>query len=87
MIDADQVKRERARLALEADRLSRDETLLTALATVRQNAVDALIGADATVTADIIRFQTKVTVCDEFMSELKTMVELQIIETGSRISG
>lgn len=72
--------RERERLALEAARLTNDDTLLTAIARVRKNAVDALIMADATVTADIIRFQTKVTVCDEFMAELETMIQLQTIE-------
>ena len=74
--------RERERLALEAKRLIKDDTLLKALANVRQNAVDALLRADATVTADIIRFQTKVTVCDEFMSELSTMITLQDIEAN-----
>lgn len=74
--------RERERLALEAKRLTSDPTLMKALATVRQNAVEALLRADATVTADIIRFQTKVTVCDEFMSELSTMITLQDIEAN-----
>ena len=74
--------RERERLAQEARRLISDPTLIKALANVRQNAVDALIRADATVTADIIRFQTKVTVCDEFMSELTTMITLQDIEAN-----
>jgi hypothetical protein len=72
--------RERERLAQEAKRLTTDTTLTKALATVRQNAVDALLKADPTITADIIRFQTKVTVCDEFMSELSTMITLQDIE-------
>lgn len=80
-------KREQERLALEAVRLTSDQTLTVALSRVRQSAVDALIAADPTVTADIIRFQTKVTVCDEFMAELGTMIQLQAIETGSRISG
>lgn len=82
-----QTKREIERLALEAVRLKNDETLKTALANIRSNAVDALIKADATNHADIIRFQTKVTVCDEFMGELETMIQLQTIETGSRING
>jgi plasmid maintenance system antidote protein VapI len=73
-------KLERQRLALEAKRLTTDETLISALSRVRQNAVDALIRADATITADIIRFQTKVTVCDEFLTELATMIELQSVE-------
>lgn len=79
------IKHERERLALEAVRLTHDETLLTALSRVRQTAVDALIAADAANTADVIRFQTKVIVCDEFMAELSTMIDLQTIETRSRI--
>jgi hypothetical protein len=85
MTDAE--KREQERLALEASRLTNDETLKVAVARIRQGAVDALITADPTVTADIIRFQAKVTVCDEFMAELDTMIQLHAIETGSRISG
>lgn len=75
-------KNERQRLALEAARLIKDETLLTALSRVRQSAVDALIRADATITADVIRFQTKVTVCDEFMAELDTMIQLQAVDNS-----
>jgi hypothetical protein len=30
----------------------------------------------------VIRFQTKVTVCDEFMSELETMITMQDIEAN-----
>ena len=87
MTDKEQEKRERQRMALEATRLTNDETLIKALAFVRQAAVDALIRADATIPTDIVRLQAKVTVCDEFMAELKTMIELQVIETGSRING
>lgn len=82
-----QTKREIERLALEAARLKNDETLKIALANIRSSAVDALIKADATKTADVIRFQAKVQVCDEFMGELETMIQLQTIETGSRING
>ena len=74
-------KRERERLALEAARLTTDSTLLTAIDRIRQQAVDALIAADATDSAAIIRQQAKVTICDDFMAELKTMIELQAIET------
>jgi hypothetical protein len=74
--------RERERLALEAKRLTTDDTLLKALGAVRATAIDALLRADATNTADIIRFQTKVAVCDEFMSELSTMITLQDIEAN-----
>ena len=74
-------KRERERLALEAARLTNDSTLKTALDRIRQQAVEALIAADATDSAAIIRHQAKVTICDDFMAELKTMIELQAIET------
>jgi hypothetical protein len=74
--------RERERLALEAKRLVKDDTLLKALANVRQGAIDALLRADPTITSDVIRFQTKVTVCDEFMSELETMITMQDIEAN-----
>jgi len=84
-MDQAQIKRERERLALEAKRLTNDETLLVALANVRSNAIDALISADPQIMADVIRFQTKVQVCDEFMDELSTMIDLQTIETRSRI--
>lgn len=82
----DQDKRERQRLALEAARLTSDETLITALSRIRQNAVEALISADATIPTDIVRLQAKVIVCDEFMAELGTMIQLQSIEDNrSRI--
>lgn len=87
MTDRETEKRERERLALEAARLKKDETLTIALANVRQRAVDALIAADPTQTADIIRQQERVKVCDEFMAELEMMITMQAIETASRISG
>jgi hypothetical protein len=86
MTDVEQAKREQQRLALEADRLIHDETLITALERVRQSAVDALIRVDADKPTDVVRLQAKVMVCDEFMTELKTMVELQVIENRSRMS-
>lgn len=85
MADLSAEKLERQRLALEAERLTKDETLLRALANVRQNAIEALIKADATNTADVIRQQARVSVCDDFMGELKTMIQLQSIENRSRI--
>lgn len=87
MTDAETTKRERERLALEAARLKKDDTLIHALANVRQRAVDALIAADATNPADIIRQQATVKVCDEFMAELEMMITMQAIETGSRRIG
>lgn len=86
-MDHETIKRERERLALEASRLLSDDTLIHALAAIRQSAVDKLISADATDTAAIIRQQARVTVCDEFMAELQTMITMQAIETGSRING
>lgn len=87
MIDRETEKRERERLAQEAVRLKKDDTLIRALASIRQRAVDALIAADATDHADIIRQQERVRVCDDFMAELEMMITMQAIETGSRISG
>lgn len=87
MTDLEAIKRERERLALEAARLKKDETLNRALADVRQKAVDALIAADPTNHANIIRHQERVKICDEFMAELEMMITMQAIETASRISG
>lgn len=80
-------RRERERLALEAARLIKDDTLLKALSRVRQNAVDALIRADANSPTDVVRLQAKVMVCDEFMDELRVMIDVHSIDTASRIVG
>ncbi len=77
---AEPTKRERERLALEAKRLTADETLILAIANIRKTAVDALIAADANKITDVVRLQAKVSVCDEFMSELEQMITLQNIE-------
>jgi len=77
---AEPTKRERERLALEAKRLTADETLILAIANIRKTAVDALIAADANKITDVVRLQAKVSVCDEFMSELDQMITLQNIE-------
>jgi hypothetical protein len=87
MTDREAEKRERERLALEATRLKNDDTLIRALAIVRQRAVDALIAADPTNHADIIRHQERVKLCDQFMAELETMITMQAIETASRFNG
>lgn len=80
MAESDAVKHERQRLSLEAARLKSDETLIHALANIRKAAVDALIAADANKITDVVRLQAKVSVCDEFMSELEQMITLQNIE-------
>lgn len=85
MADPTAEKLERQRLAQEAERLIKDDTLIRALAKVRQSAIEALIRADATNTADVIRQQARVSVCDEFMGELKTMIQLQSIENRPRM--
>lgn len=87
MTDFSQMKQERERLALEAKRLINDQTLKTALSNIRQSAVDKLISADPTNTAEVIRYQEKTKICDEFMAELQSMIDQQTIENGSRISG
>lgn len=79
-------KRERERLALEAQRLTNDETLKTALTNIRKEAVNALISADANKITDVVRLQAKVSVCDEFMAELENMILLKSLDdAGSRI--
>lgn len=85
---AEDEKRERKRLALEAERLIKDETLLKVLADIRQEAVDLLLSADAANTAAIIRCQAQAIVCDEFMAKLKSMIDLQkASESGSQVFG
>lgn len=87
LTDPETRRRERERNALEAARLIKDETLKTALANVRQSAVDALIRADVTNQADVIRQQERVKVCDEFMAELEMMITMHAIDTASRSGG
>lgn len=62
-------------LAKEAERLSKDPVLLQALSTIKSTAISALVKADPNKVTDVARLQAKVTVCDEFMSELRQMVE------------
>lgn len=87
MNDSETLRRDRERAALEAARLIKDETLIRALASIRQKAVDALIGADATEPTAVVRQQERVKVCDEFMSELEMMITMHAIENGSRVYG
>lgn len=75
--------RERERLAMEAKRLTNDLTLIKALEAIRQTAVDRLVKADASIMADVMRHQAVVKVCDDFMVELETMIQVHSIETAS----
>ena len=61
-------------LGKEAERLSRDDVLNEAVRRIRSGALDALVAADPNKATDIARLQAKVTVCDEFTSELARMI-------------
>lgn len=72
-------------LAKEAERLSKDPVLLQAIINIRSMAIEALVKADPNKITDVARLQAKVTVCDEFMSELRQMVEAVKVKTRPTI--
>lgn len=61
-------------LGKEAERLAKDPVLLEAVSRIRGAALDALVAADPNKATDVARLQAKVTVCDEFASELDRMI-------------
>lgn len=60
--------------AQEAHRLLHDDTLLSALASIGQDAMRALVSVDADDKIAILRLQQKCAVIDEFLSELEAAV-------------
>ena len=73
--------------AKEAARLLSDDVLLEAIKRVRTSAIDALLRADANKISDVVRLQAKVSVCDDIMGELDTMIQVHLIDTRPRIVG
>lgn len=57
-----------------ARRLLEDPLFVKALETVSRNAMGALVTADADDKTAILRFQAKVQVCDEVVSELEAAI-------------
>lgn len=73
--------------AKEADRLLADQTLTEALRKMREAATEALIRANAENIHDVIRLQAKITVIDEFKSELQTMVGTLALRNRPSVMG
>lgn len=63
--------------AKEAQRLQTDETLLKALESMRQEALDGLVTVDPDNKSGVIRAQERVRAVDEFRSHLNRMVMAQ----------
>lgn len=62
-----------------ARRLLDDELFMGALATVRAEALEALISADPSQAIEVIRSQETVKVCDRLVGELKSKMDLATI--------
>lgn len=62
-------------LAKEAERLLKDEVLVYAIGTMRQEALAALVRANANEPIEVLRAQQRVEACDEILSVLSTYVE------------
>jgi hypothetical protein len=61
-------------LAKEAERLTKDLVLITALADMRKDALADLVEVDATFTEDVLRHQSRVKTIDEFLSQLERYI-------------
>ena len=76
---------DKAFLAKEAERLSKDPTLIEAVRKIRARAIEALVKADADKATEIARLQAKTVVCDEFMAELMRMIDAAAVNTRPTI--
>lgn len=61
-------------LANEASRLSKDPVFIEALQRIREKALEALVTVPVDNTAEILRHQATVTVCDGIRTEVESMI-------------
>ena len=62
-------------LAKEAERLLKDDVLLFAIDQMKQDALDALVKADAGNQIEVLRAQQRVEACEEILSVLGNYVD------------